>query len=258
MVASLDESKDQTTKSSATFLREHIALVLSLTWLLFLLVKLYVVTRGDPSTAYGLVAASGPVLIFVGLCICEAGLLALLGSGICYIWYSSARTEGAEKYIAAAATATFGLVALAILPPLTALFMLPGLLGGFLLGRLSSGRERVGNVQTSKMMMWALASSVALVIVLHLLSSGMWLPQEVVRIKGAQPIPGYVVNEGEGWTTVLTTETRQLVRIKADSITARDLCNSQEESMWDSSLLGNIVSEPRSQRLGSSPECVEY
>jgi len=62
-----------------------------------------------------------------------------------------------------------------------------------------------------------------------------WLPAERITVNG-QPTSGYVLGSSGGWTTVLTDPDRNILRVRDDAITARELCNPSQRTDWDDTL----------------------
>ncbi len=59
------------------------------------------------------------------------------------------------------------------------------------------------------------------------LGSSMWFPAEVLMTADGNRTVGYVLESDGGSWTVLTERTRQVVRIPADDVQARTICNTQ-------------------------------
>jgi hypothetical protein len=75
----------------------------------------------------------------------------------------------------------------------------------------------------------------------------MWLPHEAVLAPGrTQPvIVGYVLDDSGGWTSMLTSGDRKVIRVKSDTITERVLClRAYHESVFQSMLRSRGVPRP--------------
>ncbi|MGW1677852.1 hypothetical protein [Saccharopolyspora sp. NPDC002376] len=53
----------------------------------------------------------------------------------------------------------------------------------------------------------------------------MWLPAEVVHIKGYPPSVQYVVDDGDNYSTILSQDRRVVRIVKQDDVPGRALCN---------------------------------
>lgn len=75
----------------------------------------------------------------------------------------------------------------------------------------------------------------------------MWLPHEALLAPGRpQPvIVGYVLDDSGGWTSMLTSGDRKLIRVKSDTIKERVLClRAYHESAFQSMLRSRGVPRP--------------
>jgi hypothetical protein len=77
----------------------------------------------------------------------------------------------------------------------------------------------------------------------------MWVPREALQLNDERrPLIGYVLEDKEGWMSVLKTQERKLVRIDSDWVVYRSLCRKNyHESIWQLSnrrILGNDTRVP--------------
>ncbi|HMC71339.1 MAG TPA: hypothetical protein VKJ07_19440, partial [Mycobacteriales bacterium] len=56
-----------------------------------------------------------------------------------------------------------------------------------------------------------------------------WLPHERLMVKGEpRPVIGYVLSDGGGWVTVLTSGARKVARYKPERVDARTACRGSD------------------------------
>ncbi|MEU7425969.1 hypothetical protein [Streptomyces sp. NPDC040750] len=56
-----------------------------------------------------------------------------------------------------------------------------------------------------------------------------WVPAELISLKDKKAEVGYVISAGDSWTTVLTEDSRIVVRIPSAKITSRTICGLTKE-----------------------------
>lgn len=52
----------------------------------------------------------------------------------------------------------------------------------------------------------------------------MWLPPEQVTLTDGRTVVAYVVDVGDGWTTLLQDHDRTLIRVRTDLVQRRETC----------------------------------
>lgn len=118
-------------------------------------------------------------------------------------------------------------------------------------GRLSSLRDASQRADGLTVEGFALASTV-LFSLLHLLSGQPWLPAEELTLKAPQGLAvGYVVKADDNEYVLLDREHRDLVRLKAERVEARIVCNDRNKlSIFTSPSLGELLFlvDPEGQR----------
>lgn len=207
---------------------------------IFLVVKGYVLARGDLSTALGILQYAGLTSVVI------AGLLSslpiLAAAMLAYAVYRTVRElrVPAGKLVAVLLGAT---VLSAVFTPWT--FMAGAIVIGLVIG-LQRGifdrlREswRAWGIQLAIGLVAELAIGIGAVYAVIAMLYTVWLPHEIVAftpgtVKGQPPAQqvGYVLAEGDGWITILTSGGHQIVRYKDSAVTSFTLCERSPHGGW--------------------------
>lgn len=83
------------------------------------------------------------------------------------------------------------------------------------------------------------------VVLTSLVSDRPWLPAEQLKIKDANINVGYVVTEGEKWTTILTEKDRRLIRVNSDDLSTRLICATEKSEMKEVQTLWKVFGSPK-------------
>jgi hypothetical protein len=240
-----------------------------------LILKVLLVSKGDLYTALGVVEASGVVAVMVGaaLSILPFAALALLGFGL-YASVSQVpfrlglgRRPGRQGvYALFVLFACFILTPLYILPRAVLIAVAGGLLERLVtivqepwptghpdphaVGRnrpplpslLRADRER-----GVRRLLRITTVVLSLMVIYNGILFAMWLPHEALYAPDrSQPvIVGYVLDDSNGWTSILTAGDRKLLRVASDTITARVVClKAYHESALQALLRRNGIPRP--------------
>jgi hypothetical protein len=225
------------------------------------IVKVLLVTKGDLYTALGVIKSAGVVAVVVGatLSILPIAAVALLGIGI-YTSVSRWPLPAGWRRPQAGAYALLVVALCFIFTPryiVTRAGVLIPLAGGILerLLRVAQQhwvnriRHRTPSPRGQFLSRWSqlriyrlpriATVMLLLTVVYNPILFAMWLPHEAVHAPGRpQPvIVGYVLDDSGGWTSMLTSGDRKLIRVKSDTISDRVLClRSYHESAFQSIL----------------------
>ncbi|WP_159391167.1 hypothetical protein [Streptomyces viridochromogenes] len=109
--------------------------------------------------------------------------------------------------------------------------------------------SRVRQINRSRPSAESLALTTALsvvtfyVVFTSLVSDRPWLPAEILDIKGDRATVGYVVTEGDNWTTILTEGDRRIIRVNSDSIVDRSICATEKSEGKEVKTLWKVFSD---------------
>jgi hypothetical protein len=217
----------------------------------FLLLKVFSTASFNPSTALGLVNASGPVSVLMGTI---AALLPTLSVMALTYWVLvlpftirlvKIQTNSRLSASYAGLIVIFVTLLLAALAAVTsafwlsALFLLLGLLGGRIsywrnpMRRQLKARANIPHYLLSsdesaiKLRRQTRSRYIAIVAGLGLLTafaSDLWLPPEAVSLKDGSTFTAYVLNDGGQWTTLLRENDRTILKEKPTDVIERSLC----------------------------------
>jgi hypothetical protein len=210
----------------------------------FILVKVMVVSRGEPATARALIEGAAPVAVVMDAFftlgpMVIAFLLMRIGEQ-----YFRSKEPGQRDMILTIAFMILQYLSIAIVP----LVVLGGSIVGTFAGAWTDRRNRrKGNHSGVRLPMsntWT-GSVLGLMIVLifTVINSGPWVPTENVSLKDGRHYVAYVISSHDGWVTLFDAKKRQVIREQADNIESREICGG----------LTQIIDKPLSQlpRSGS-------
>jgi hypothetical protein len=223
------------------FLSKHLALVISVGLAGVLLLKLLAVSRFRPVTALTLLQAAGVSQVTMGVVLVSFPYL-LWGIPVALFMSFGLRREDTASTFNWAVWLVLGLSAVpaALLSPwpfsvAVVVLVVPPLVNAFF--TLAPRAEEVAAKEGSrskrsstKGWKFPLVAVLSVVILIQTLISHMWLPTEDLRLRSGTGIIGYVVQEEGGWTTILTNDTRSIVRIQSETLVSRRVCEVPSEA----------------------------
>jgi hypothetical protein len=77
-------------------------------------------------------------------------------------------------------------------------------------------------------------------------ATGPWLPPERLRFADEAELVAYVIDSGDGWTTLLTERDRLVVTVLTDTVKARQVCRTSAD--WTASTLPELLARNRLPR----------
>ncbi|WP_143025339.1 hypothetical protein [Micromonospora sp. WMMB235] len=109
---------------------------------------------------------------------------------------------------------------------------------------------RIGNRRLARIAKEALRdiplAAAALLVIEMVILNGMWLPSEVIAIKGQSPVStGYVLQEKENQLLIYWADDRGVQRYRADQVEYRQICEMKHRKTY--SLLRSPSPRPRQQ-----------
>lgn len=142
------------------------------------------------------------------------------------------------------------IISIAVASGLTFVIIVPQFMmnqGGAIREILSSAADRHARGMARELLRDVpLAAVVALLLTQMALLNGMWLPPEVIAIKGQSPISaGYVLQESENELLIYWADARGVQRYRADRIEYRQICEMKPHNTY--SLVPNQSPRPRQQ-----------
>jgi hypothetical protein len=202
----------------------------------FVVLRVLLVAKADVLTALAIINASGIVAVVVGTVL--SGLAILTTCLFVIVVYRVA--AGTWKFQTSLSIVALGLSGLAVVlsaPWFIVPFGLLTLGVGFLI-RLRNfqlwqlGRPSLRAIPIQLLLICMVLSPLGVVAKDALFV--MWLPREMLLLKDDhEPLVGYVLEDKEGWMSVLKTVERKVVRIDSDRIIGRTLCRKNyHESIW--------------------------
>jgi hypothetical protein len=202
----------------------------------FVVLRVLLVAKTDVLTAVAIINGSGIVAVVVGTVL---SALPILTAGL-FVVIVYRVAAGTWKFETSLGIVALGLAALAVVLS-TPWFALPlGVLtlsvclfirrGKFQLWQPVRPPWRVFLIQL--LLICVLLSPLGVVAKDALFV--MWLPREMLQLRDDhQPLVGYVLEDKEGWVTVLKTVERKVVRIHSERIVGRTVCRKNDhESIW--------------------------
>jgi hypothetical protein len=193
----------------------------------FLVAKVMYVARGDITTALGVYDSAGLTTVIVGGLLSSMPLVAagVLGIAIFELIIQVQRWVFGLALLAAGAC--FFLASWEI----TGITVILGVLAGLIAGgasKISSSRKfsrilrRVINVGAPLIFI-----SLSFILIVQPIMYAVWLPHEQLMLKEGHTSPevGYVLDNSNGWVSLLRTGSRRIVRIPSDLVMRRSLCH---------------------------------
>lgn len=201
----------------------HFALVATTALFVFVAIRILVVAGMQPPTALAIMSSAGAVQVTLGVMVASFWVLPALGFLIGVKWLILARGEPGQGAMGLIALSFISMILFA---PWKSALMITALAIALEASDFVFERWRGINrdlVSGSGMMVLALAFFV------FLASPAVWLPAEVLTVQEEDSsehtqIVGYVLNDSEGWASILTEATRVVLRVSSTSVKQRDIC----------------------------------
>jgi hypothetical protein len=219
-------------------IRQHIGLVLAFTTSIWVVFKLLSVCRYRPVTALALLQAAGVTNVLSGMFVMNVSLV-LFGAAATLLYLLIGFGPTPVPPLAwIVLLGAMALVALLLVPWTAALGLLVtvGFVGTSAWISTSARVRRAWKapaVRSPTLPRIAAISYVAITVLITL-TSQMWLPSGRIETRDDDVLVGYVVSDDGFWTTVLREKNRTIVRIPADSILTRQVCElpTPERKPW--------------------------
>lgn len=230
----------------------NLALVATASAFVTVAVRALVVARLDPSTAGGLVRASGPVTVFAGTMTAAFPGLLIAALVAFFYWARSLPEGGVAKEVSTSVSVAL-LIFSAVAAPWPA-FVAIAAAFCFLVAPLAHmvAQPRAGGLG------WGVIIGMASVpLSLFVVSSGVWVPQEKVQVEDFGVVYGYVLEEEGRWVSVLQEQDRKLLFLAEAEVESRQVCETGE-SVFEGSIfdvLRDLLGEP--VRKPDYPPCDE-
>lgn len=216
----------------------------------YLVVRLFILARGDVGVALALADTASPTTLFAAAVLGLTPLVLVAGSIAVAQHIARRRPLTPLEQSIRAVLFTVGalllpFVVLGIGALVLACYRVPGL------RRRGPGRAlRWFTAPPEGVSPWEPLEAV--IIVSAFLAAPMYLPLEAVQPAtpaGAPAIVGYVLGSEGGFTSVLRDEDRSVIRLKDNDVTSRQLCVAHH-SLWSTSFLTVWDKRPRPHSCG--------
>lgn len=223
----------QRSVSVRQFANQHLGLLITATALIFVMMRLLVVTRGSVPVALALLQSGGTANIVVGSILRDAVLtvanLALVGA-LVWLLYRMLFGGGIGAPLASLAVATF----LASFFYSLRFFVITAVMwvfSYFNLRALRRSRSRDESPMRYTSGFWVILAIVGVLQLSNvLLTTSPWVPLEALVQGSGRKAVGYVVARDGADVVVLEDETRLILRIEATNIRERYLCAKRQTS----------------------------
>lgn len=204
----------------------------------FVVLKGYVLARGDVATALGILQYAGlATVVSAGLLsslpILTAAMLAYTLSRVLTWVLGILPSRGPPSaFSRPLAWVTLGAFVLAALFAPWTYLALAGVIGlAIALMRTLRASKRIARL--GAWLVRVLLASAAVVAVIFSLYA-VWVPHEVVYLRSGTAVPrteqvGYVLSEGNGWITILTSGVHRIVHYPDAKVTAQMVCEKSSE-----------------------------
>jgi len=210
-------------------IRKDTTIWITATLFVIVIGRVLVVTRGDIPTALAVISTAGVATVIVNTVLSTLGGIALLiAYGILVISIAPLHTP---KWSMARSTLFMATILIGFL--LAPIDTLPGTFGIFLLlavlgflNQRSLKRPSTRRIRTppAGLTIFTLGLVLGYLLIWQALwLAPVWLPAESVHTKTGKII-GYVLSDSGDWVSVLTEEDRLVVRMKANTIESRTIC----------------------------------
>jgi hypothetical protein len=245
----------------------------------FLVVKGYVIAKGDLSTALGILQYAGLAsVVIAGLLSALPILFAAMLAFTVYRMILPVRLDGPEGSRRGLHLPAFPLIVVMVTAALLSAVFTPWtfIAGAVAIGLLAgAGRQLLDSPKliwrrTRTWLVWTIvpilvAGTVGAVVAMLYT---VWVPHEIVAFtpgpKGEPPARevGYVLSEDNGWITILTSGSRQIVRFNDSATKSFQVCERVPHGSWsdvaDAATLWQELTKPsflRSVHATANPKC---
>jgi hypothetical protein len=225
----------------------------------FLGIKVLFVSRGDLTTAVGLLHTAGPAAVVVGGLLSAFPLVIALLLVVTTAWLSQqlmrrwrATRSGSHEpgfirgpLLSVIASFTLILMAACYLTPW------PTMAFSVVIGVMWTVATELLQRSGGKLFLayvFRLLGAIYGVLITASLLCAVWLPHEALVVDG-RPVVGYVLDTSDGWTSVLLSRSRELVKYRSDAISSRTLCHVSPQAAPRLPLLPSAGSETAWQWL---------
>lgn len=243
--------------NNSSWWRDNLSLVVGSLSAGLIALRLLVVARGDPETAYAILQAGGTAAILTGTLVSVVGLIAAPISFLLffYAWlhFCARRTQGTTSWIALfGASAVSAYIAIFAAP--AALLLLGIALGfvvwlvlrqprirGLIMPEDDSHPKSRGSIPS-----WAYITIIcylALTMITQLWSPKPWLPIQSIETK-TQTFNGYVLSETNGDAYILTATPTGVTQVPSSSIESATECKPSSSFVFSQETLAEIIESP--------------
>ncbi|MEX0826234.1 MAG: hypothetical protein WD184_05735 [Acidimicrobiia bacterium] len=228
--------------TATRLVRDHPALVGTTVVFAVVVLKVLAVAEFQPGVASAILGYSDTVVVVLGVLTFTVPLMAAFAF-VRYMARPLPKDQPARAWeLAPAPFYGAAFFYTATVPMLVGLVV--GWLSGFAIGRWRRSRDRAGRGSTASIT--ALSIMLFFLAVLVVFGDAMWLSAERIDTADGEHVVGYVLDQGEGWITILIDETRLIVQIRSDDVEARRPCaaDSQPRSRTISQIIGGSMGPP--------------
>jgi hypothetical protein len=210
----------------------------------FLILKVLLVAKGDISAGLAVLQNSPTVTVIIGVALSALPIIGavvivvlLYGLG-CGLWGLKSLRDPIAMLISVTAVITWVLLTPWLVFALTFLGFLAGILDRMFWGRKAKSRGNDISFTRVRLAVVAVLCIIALSPVGKDIAYAMWLPREELHLQRPgepatqsqgqqeQIVVGYVLGEGGGWTSVLTSGDRRIERLQTSTIMLRQVCRN--------------------------------
>ena len=228
---------------------EHLPLLTTAASILFITIRVLVISDFNIETAYGVIQASGAGDIVIVSVLPTLGFLAPSAAVTLLTLFLDGTISKRHKRPVISAIVFLGFISIIITPAGFFPLALTGALIVISFRYLEiPARPSVVPSAVIKSLRfiynWMFLSTIVFTIALSIVSSVPWVPSEVIVTKNIKHrIVGYVLAESDTDTTILTFDAKVIVHISPSELTSRTVCQPQDLS------LNGPVFEPVAQWL---------
>lgn len=233
----------------ADLARSHLGLVVSGAIFTWVVIRVLSASWFQQATAAAIISSGNPVGIALGTL---RSIVPVAISVISFWWFIEPRRLTSRKLAANIGALLLLIVIVAVTAPVN---FLAGVVAGVLTAFATKPLVKRAGSPPSILVEQAFTNPgfvpMGILLVFGLWASligGVWLPAEVLVLRGEPPLTGYVISESEGWTSVLVDETRQVIRLHSATVIERHVCEAPGQRL-DRTLLQMTTGGPE------TPDC---
>jgi hypothetical protein len=218
----------------------------------FILLKVMIVSRGEPATARALIEGAAPVAVVMDAFLTIAPIaIAFLFVRLGELNFRS-KERSAKATMVSIAWMFVTYLAFAIVPLVSLIGAVVGTLMGAWMDRRNRRKGDYSGTRLPLSNSWTGTILGTLIVFLFtLINSGLWVPTENVNLKGGRQTVAYVVSSRDGWVTLFDKKERRVIRERAENIESREICGGREL------LMNKTVTQlgPMARRRPDYPRC---